>query len=176
MSNVTRGLTGVEATTASSSLDAVADENPPGGRRITHTPATGGRSISQLSANGVSGHVAPPVDAGAQGERRVFNSVLRHLKERHGDVVVVLDVPGSPEQTRRTRDATGEDGRLKIGGVEVAISLIDARRNRPARARRTQANTAASPQRFSRPPETSGAALSTGESSIAQRRCCRRMP
>ena len=54
-----------------------------------------------MSANGVSGHVAPPVDAGAKGERRVFNSVLRYLKERYGDAVVALDVPAPPGREER---------------------------------------------------------------------------
>lgn len=121
MNDVTRGLTGVEATTAIGSLDAVADENQPEGRRITHTPATGARSVSQLTTSGVVGHVAPPVDAGAKSELRVFNSVLRYLRQLYGEEVLAVDTPPPPEQAQRNRDATGEDGKLRIAGVEVPI-------------------------------------------------------
>lgn len=124
MNDVTRGLTGVEAATAIGSLDAVADENRLEGRRITHAPATGARSVSQLTTSGVVGHVAPPVDAGAKSELRVFNSVLCHLRRRYGDDALAIDTPPPPEQVQRNRDATGEDGKLRIAGVEVPIQTI----------------------------------------------------
>ena len=51
----------------------------------------------------------------------MFASVLRHLQARYGDQVIALKVPPADG---KERDDDGEDGRLSIAGVEVAVQTV----------------------------------------------------